>query len=135
MVFCFTLDSIAIPWYTIGIIHQQKNMLDTTKNNRILRKELGSVYGRENVSVRARGSWVHTQVNISQPGECVCRERMYHCEVCRTADREIKEFISKIVKENDIQFSTYYSDDYSDPTPRDCHMIEIRHFPTVNKTA
>lgn len=92
---------------------------------KVIKKALSEKYGAKNVTVvRGKGTaygWVTAQVCVSKVG--ITEDYSWSSPT----HKEAVEIAYKAMKENGLKFYTYYSDDYSDPEPRDEFMLEVRY--------
>lgn len=110
-----------------------------------IKKALVPVFGHGNVSVKkgtgTASHWITTNVSIPVPAGCTCAmpgiswgDNM--CGTCRAAyDAAGKKMdaIANAVVAKMGGFSSYYSDDYSDSRPYDCHLSRVTFIsPTTN---
>lgn len=117
---------------------ENKVYVSTKEKAAAIKKAIAPVFGRSNVSV-TKGSgtaahWIHTDVLIPVPTGCSCEnpgiswgDKM--CATCRTAynaaEAKMNELANQAVKELG-GFSSYYSDDYADSSPYDCHLAQVK---------
>jgi len=113
------------------------NYIQTREKTKAIKKRLVAVYGAKNVSVlKGTGTashWITSTVYIERPSTCICSEeergRWPNCDACRAMSREtdqrVEEIAALALQELGAVFGTYYSDDYTDSTPHDCHLINI----------
>lgn len=111
-----------------------------------IKKALIPAFGRENVSVtKGRGTashWLHTDVNITVPEKCYCEhpgsswgnKMCAECrEVYNAAEKKMNQLANDAAKALG-GFSSYYSDDYADSRPYDCHLAQIHFIRPVKAT-
>lgn len=133
------LAMLAILYWSMIINLQviKKSMSSTKEKTAAIKKALVPLYGSANVSV-TKGSgtashWITTRVQINIARACQCENpgRSYgdkRCSLCRDAYRGAESFIKKTANEVVAKlggFSSYYSDDYSDSRPHDCHLVDV----------
>lgn len=116
----------------------------TKEKTAAIKKALVPHFGAKNVSVtKGKGTasgWVHTTVEIPVPKGCTCEQPGISwgnnmCVTCRAAyeaaDAKMNTLADEVVAKLG-GFSSYYSDDYSDSRPRDCHLSQVRFIRVTN---
>jgi hypothetical protein len=108
--------------------------IPTSQKTKAIKKALSAHFPAKNISVvKETGTashWISSRVTIERPADCFCDPTVYgRCRICSDAinsnDRLVDDVASKALTDLGASFGTYYSDDYSDSTPRSCHSISI----------
>jgi hypothetical protein len=109
--------------------------IPTATKTRAIKKALAAHFPAKDISVtKGTGTashWISTRVTVSRPAECNCEVvgRYPACFSCRNyvnrIDKYVESIASKALTDLGANFDTYYSDDYTDSTPRSCHSVSI----------
>lgn len=109
--------------------------IPTRDKTKAIKAALIPVFGRTNVSVvKGTGTashWITSTVKIDRHAGCTNDCKYWpNCDLCRAivrdADDRVRSISAKALRDMGADFGHYYSDDYSDPTPHNCHLINVR---------
>lgn len=108
--------------------------IPTTVKSAAVKKALVAAFPDASVSViRGSGStsrWITSRVTIPRPActECDRSSHYARCGNCRVVVNAVYKKVQEIgtaALKDMGGFDSFYSDDYSDPTPYECHSISI----------
>ncbi len=112
--------------------------IPTAAKTKAIKKALAAHFPAKDISVtKGTGTashWISSRVTIDRPTDCACdplASNGYYrtCDSCkaahRAADTLIDDVAAKALKDIGAGFSSYYSDDYTDSTARDCHSVSV----------